>query len=91
MTVTHSKVHEYLRMTLHFSIPSKIIVQMDDYVKVILNEASVDMDGVVLILVVEHLFEVSKDAECLVTKQAKPFHHLMAEPLFLCKHARLDL
>ena len=59
--------------------------------KGILNKAPVDMNEVVLVLVVEELFEVSKDANCLEPKQAKLFHHLMAKPLFLCKQVRPDL
>ena len=91
MTVTQGKVHEYLGLTLDYSILSKVIIQMDDYIKGILNEAPTDMDGVILTLVVEHLFEVSEDPEYLNLNQAKLFHHLTAKLLFLCKWARPNL
>ena len=42
---------------------------MDNYVKVILNEAPSDMDGVVLTPAADHLFDVNPDAESLNTAQ----------------------
>ena len=58
----HGKVHDYLSMMIDYSIPGKFIIHMDDYAKGILDEAPADMDGVVLTLVAEHLFDVNKDA-----------------------------
>ena len=91
LTVTCSKVHDYLGMTIDYSIPGKVIIHMDNYAKGILDEAPADMDGVVLTPVVEHLFDVNEDAESLDPAQAELFHHLMAKLLFLCKQARPDL
>ena len=65
---------------------------MDDYMKGILDEAPVDMDGVMLTPAVEeHLFEVNDDAEYLDSEKAKLFHHLTAKLLFLCQCERPDL
>ena len=79
LTVTRGKVHDYLGMTIDYSIPGKVIIHMDDYVKAILNEA------------VNHLFDVNPDAESLDMAQAELFHHLMAKLLFLCKWAHPDI
>ena len=89
--MTCGKVHDYLGMMIDYSIPGKVIIHMDGYAKGILDEAPADIDGVVLTLVVEHLFDVNKDAELLDPTQAELFHHLMAKLLFLCKWAWPDL
>ena len=85
--VTQGTVHEYLGMTLDYSLPGKVTIRMDDYVKESLAEAPAVMDGVKLIPVADHLFEVNDDAECLDSKRGKLFHHLMVKLLFLCKRA----
>ena len=86
LMVTCRKVHEYLGMLMiDYSIPGKVNICMDDYVKGIIDEAPSDMDGVVLTPVAEHLFDVKEDAESLNMAQAELFHHLTAKLLFLCK------
>ena len=75
--VTWGKVHDYLGMTIDYSVPGKVIIRMDDYVKAILDEAPSDMDGVVLTPAADHLFDVNPDAKSLDMTQAKLFHHLM--------------
>ena len=56
LMVTCRKVHEYLSMMIDYSIPGKVIIRMDDYVKGIIDEAPSDMDGVVVLTpVAEHL------------------------------------
>jgi hypothetical protein len=50
-------------MTPNYSIPGKVIIWMDDYTKGILNKAPMDMDGVVLTLAAEHLFEVHQSTQ----------------------------
>ena len=55
LTVTCGKVHNYLGMTIDYSVPGKVIICMDDYVKGILDEAPSNMAGVVLAPVAEHL------------------------------------
>ena len=87
LTVACRKVHEYLSMMIDYSIPGKVIICMDDYIKGIIDEAPSDMDGIVLTPAAEHLFDVNEDAESLDPAQAELFHHLMAKLLFLCKWA----
>ena len=85
LMVTCSKVHDYLGMMIEYSIPGKVIIHMDDYVKGIIYEAPPDMDRVVLTPAAEHLFDMNKDAELLDALQVELFHHLTAKLLFLCK------
>ena len=85
LTVTRGKVHDYLSMMIDYSIPGKVIIHMDDYVKGIIDEALPNMDGVVLTPAAEHLFDVNEDAELLDASQAELFHHLTTKLLFLCK------
>ena len=88
LTMTQGKIHDYLGLTLEYSVPGEVTIHKDDYTKGILNEAPLDMDGVVLTPAAKHLFEVSADAEFLYPgERAELFHHLMAKLSFLCKHA----
>ena len=91
LTVTRGKVHDYLGMTIDYSVPGKVIIHMDDYVRAILDDAPRDMDGVVLTPAADHLFDVNPDAKSLDTAQAELFHHLTAKLLFLCKQVRPDI
>jgi hypothetical protein len=43
LTVTRGDVHDYLGMTLDYSVSEKITIRMDDYVRDILEEAPEDM------------------------------------------------
>ena len=88
----YGKIHDYLGMTINYTVPGKVIICMDDYIQGIINEEPSDMDGVVLIPVVEHLFDaVNQDAESLDMAQAELFHHLTAKLLFLCKCTHPDI
>ena len=87
LTVTQGLIHEYLGMTLNYSVPGKFTIRMDDYMQGILNEAPADMDGAMLTPAAQHLFEVDNAAKCLPPEKAELFHHLMAKLLFLCKCA----
>ena len=89
--VTCRKIHDYLSMMIDYSVPGKVIICMDNYIKAILDEASSNMDGVVLTPAMDHLFDMNPDAESLDMAQAELFHHLMAKLLFFCKWAHPDI
>lgn len=46
LMVTQGDVHEYLGMTLDYSMPSKVTIQMDAYIRMLLKEAPKGMSGV---------------------------------------------
>ena len=91
LTVTRGKVHDYLGMTIDYSIKGKVKFTMIDYIKNMLEELPVDMDGTVTTPASSHLFEVNEDAEKLSAKMGEVFHHNTAKLLFLCKRARPDI
>jgi hypothetical protein len=63
LTKTRGKVHEYLGMTIDFSLPEKVKFIMLDYMKGMLDELPADMDGTVITPASSHLFDVNQMAE----------------------------
>ena len=45
LVVTRGKVHDYLGMTLNFSVEGKIKINMQDYIKDMLEDLPKDMNG----------------------------------------------
>ncbi|KAI2491389.1 Reverse transcriptase (RNA-dependent DNA polymerase) [Fragilaria crotonensis] len=45
LTITRGKVHEYLGMTIDFSIDGKVMFKMFDYIKTMLDELPADFGG----------------------------------------------
>ena len=91
LTVTHRKVHDYLGMTLDFSLPRKVQVSMFNYIDKMLEALPTDMDGTAATPAAQHLFEVNNNPEPLDEDTAQMFHHNTAKLLFLCKRARPDV
>jgi hypothetical protein len=88
VTVTYGKVHDYLGMTLDYSICGKVIINMDHYVGDLLNSLPDDMAfGSSTSPAVTHLYDVNPDAEVLDKAIAEKFHTLTAKLLFLSKRA----
>ena len=91
LTKTRGKVHDYLGMTINYSIPGKVMFTMIDYIKTMLDELPGDMDGTVPTPASSHLFDVNELAEKLSEEIGNLFHHNAAKLLFLCKRARPDM
>jgi hypothetical protein len=91
LTVNHGKVHDYLGMTLDFSVDGKVKIGMVQYVKTMLAELNADMDGMSPTSAAAHLFNINEECPKLDKEQAKYFHHNVAKLLFLCKRARPDI
>ena len=86
LTVTRGRVHDYLGMTLDFSIDGKAQIKMIDYIENMLKELPPEMDGEAATPAPNHLFEVNTETAKLLDKQkADFFHHNVAKLLFLCK------
>jgi hypothetical protein len=93
MKITRGKVHEYLGMTLNFTVPGQVQVTMISYVKEIV-ELFHKHDATTLTAktpAADHLFQVNEDAPSLTEHQATTFHNFVAKCLFLCKRARPDI
>jgi hypothetical protein len=92
VTVTYGKVHDYLGMTLDYSKAGKVIINMTQYVKNLLENIPKDMQvGISVTPAAGHLYEVSENAEPLDKSMSENFHTLTAKLLFLSKRAQPDL
>jgi len=91
LTKTRGHVHEYLGMTIDFSVTGKVKFSMIDYIKEMLDGLPEDMTGESVTPAADHLFTVNADAEKLNTAEAEIYHHNTAKLLFLCKRARPDI
>jgi hypothetical protein len=54
LTVTRGKVHEYLGMTIDYSVDGKVIIRMDQYVDAMPQEVPEDMSGTATTPAAEH-------------------------------------
>ena len=91
ISINRGKVHDYLGMTLDFSVSGKVMIKMFDYIENILADLPEDFNGLVETPAAEHLFTVSENPVYLGTERAEKFHEYTAKLLFLCKRARPDL
>jgi hypothetical protein len=91
LTVNRGKIHEYLGMTLDYSVKGKVTITMFDYIKKLLEELPSDMNGDAVTPAANHLFDISEKPELLEEEKSVLFHHNVAKLLFLCKRARPDL
>jgi len=91
LVVTRGKVHDYLGMTLDYSVDGQCKVIMKDYVEATLEALPNDMDGEAATPAARHLFEVNEDCDKLDEQTSEMFHHNTAKLLFLSKRARPDI
>ena len=91
LTFRQGKSHDYLGMTLNFSLSGKVQFSMEEYIRNMLAELPEDMEGTATTQAAEHLFKINKEPTYLDEADAMFFHHNVAKLLFLCKRARPDL
>ena len=91
LTILQRKMHNYLGMTLDFSIDGKVQISMEEYIRNMLRELPEDMDGMATTPATEHLFKVNETPTYLDENGAMFFHHNVAKLHFLCKRARPDI
>jgi hypothetical protein len=92
VTVNQGKQHDYLGMTLDYSVENKVIISMDQYVEELLQSVPDDMQTVVASTpVAAYLYGTNETADALPKDTAEVFHTLTAKLLFLSKRARPDL
>jgi len=90
--VHHGKVHNYLGMVFDFTTPGKVMVDMSDYVKEILDEFLIKFkpNASAATPATDDLFSAGTSDD-LSPEEAEEFHTFVAKGLFLCKRARPDL
>ena len=91
LTVTRGKIHDYLGMTIDYSLDGKVMISMKDYINSMLEGLPDDMNGESATPAGNHLFQVDPNGTKLGEEQAILFHHNTAKLLFLCKRARPDI
>jgi hypothetical protein len=83
LVVTRGNVHDYLDMTLDFSVKGKVKVIMKDYIEDMLDELPSDMDGEAATPASDHLFTVNENPVLLDDETSQMFHTNTAKLLFL--------
>ena len=93
VTVTRGDVHEYLGMTMDYSVPGEVSFKMTEYVEKMLDECPEYLGGrgTARTPATTKLFEVNESTDQLDENKADEFHHVVAQLLFLSKRARPDL
>jgi hypothetical protein len=79
------KVHDYLGMTLDFSTPGKVIINVESYLDEVFEEVK-DIDifqGTATTPAADHLFKTRENAEKLSEKDASLFHSITAKLLWV--------
>ena len=87
----YGKIHEYLGMTIDWSVDGKVISTMYDYLEDILAEVPDDFHGEDVNPAVSDLFQVDEACRRLATPTADLFHHFPAKFLYVAKRARPNL
>jgi len=91
LTKSRGKVHEYLGMTLDFSNPGQVIVDMIEYIKTVLAGMPADMVGSAPTPAASHLFQVNDNPVPLPKAKGDVFHRIVMQLLYLCQRARPEL
>jgi hypothetical protein len=84
-------VHDYLGMTLDYSEPGFVNLDMTNYVAKVLAEMPKDMDGTATSPAADYLFRIVDGIESLDESTSEFFHATVAKLLFLCKRGRPDI
>ena len=90
--VNRGKVHDYLGMTFDYSVPGKVIINMRDYVKGLLEKFLTQFapDDTMPMPASKQLLSPST-GQLLDQGRKKDFHTFVAKGLFLSKRARPDI
>jgi hypothetical protein len=91
LTITRGKIHDYLGMTLDYSEPGVVKINMVDYVKKIIDEMAENMHGTATSPAADHLFKITEGIEPVNEANRELLHATVAKLLFLCKRGRPDI
>mgnify|MGYP000055058244 CR=1 FL=1 len=93
MKICRGKIHEYLGMTLDFTVSGQVRVTMLPYVKEIVDLFTQydNSTSITATPAAEHLYTVTDKAVPLDEDQKTVFHNYVAKCLFLTKRARPDI
>jgi hypothetical protein len=88
---TRGQKHDYLGMTLDYTLPGTLKVDMTQYVKAIIEEFPENLSGKSACAWSENIFKVNEDAKKLDKETAAIFHTFDMKGMFLCKRGRQDI
>ena len=91
MQVNRGPRFDFVGMILDYSKPGKLIVDMREYIKRMIEEFEYEIPGKAKTPVAEHLFKINNMCEKLNSKMAADFHTFVAKGLFACKRGRPDI
>jgi hypothetical protein len=91
LTITRGKIHNYLGMTLDYSEPGVVKINMVDFVQKIFDEMPENMDGTATSPAADHLFKITEGIELVNEATSELLHATAAKLLFLCKGRRPDI
>ena len=91
--MTQGPIHDYLGMTLDYSVPGQVSINMSHYAKKMVKEFPQEyLKGVpVASPWIENLFKVQHNSAPLEKEQAELFHMVTVQGLFLCKCGHQDI
>ena len=84
-------MHKYLGITFIFSLPSKLIFQIIDYIGKMLDNTPENIKGGSTAPAAHHLFNIEEDATKLSQADKDLFLHFVAQLLYLSKRPRQDI
>lgn len=91
MTARRVKIHDYLGMTLDFSLLGKFIIDKKNYINKIIKDLPDELGGSKTTHVSYHLFKTRHGATKLSKHDSEQFQHVTAQLLFLCKIGQPDI
>jgi hypothetical protein len=91
LTINRGKMHDYLGMLLDYSEPGHVKLDMQAYVKKVLEEMPEEFDGTATSPAADHLFQIIDGIPLLDDAKSEFFHATVAKLLFLCKRGRPDI
>lgn len=90
VTSTRGKLHDYLGMTMDYSTPGEVKIDMRDYVQGMIDEFPAKLPGTSQAAANDNLFKVDKGHD-LSAMKSELFHAFVAKALFLTKRSRPDI
>jgi hypothetical protein len=91
LTIYRGKIHDYLGMTLDYSEPGYVKLDMTAYLQKLFEKMPEEFDGTATSPAADYLFKIVDEIEELDEKSADFFHATVAKLLFLCKRGRPDI
>ena len=92
LTVTRGKIHEYLGITIDFSLKRGVAFSQFDFVKKFWSSLPEDLKGPYRNTPApDYLFKIDKNAQLLDVKKKDEYYSATAKAIYLSQRTRLDM